>query len=72
MQDRALSLREGAILQTFPADYRFIDLNTRYAMTVIARHIGNAVPVRLGQVIGESILKHIKDSEKISCERNII
>lgn len=70
VQDRALSLREGAILQTFPADYRFVEPNKRYDMTVIARHIGNAVPVRLGQVIGESIVKHIRNFEK-SCESDI-
>ena len=27
----------------------------------IARHIGNAVPVRLGEVIGETILTHLEE-----------
>lgn len=60
-QDRALSLREGALLQTFPADYNFINPETNFVFSDIARHIGNAVPVRLGEIIGESILNHIAE-----------
>ena len=59
-QDRALSLREGAILQTFPENYIFIDGEKEYLRSDIARHIGNAVPVRLGEVVGEAIINHIK------------
>lgn len=59
-QDRALSLREGALLQTFPMDYDFIDPDKPFVFRDIARHIGNAVPVRLGEVIGLSILFHLK------------
>lgn len=58
-QNRALSLREGAMLQTFPVDYDFIDPNRDFVFRDIARHIGNAVPVRLGEVIGETILAHL-------------
>lgn len=58
-QDRALSLREGALLQTFPQNYNFINTNTNFVFRDIARHIGNAVPVRLGEIIGTSILQHI-------------
>jgi len=54
-QNRALSLREGAILQSFPKDYKFV-AQSSYNMDDIARQIGNAVPVRLGEVIGESII----------------
>lgn len=60
-QDRALSLREGAILQTFPNDYKFIDPNASFVFNDIARHIGNAVPVRLGEVIGISLVKHLTE-----------
>ena len=61
-QDRALSLREGALLQTFPLDYEFFPPDTEnYSMRDVARQIGNAVPVRLGQIIGLSISSHIKD-----------
>ena len=60
-QDRALSLREGAMLQSFPAWYRFIDPNRQFSYRDIGRHIGNAVPVRLGEIIGESIIQHLRD-----------
>lgn len=59
-QDRALTLREGALLQTFPMRYNFINPNTPFNLRDIARHIGNAVPVRLGTIIGESIINHLK------------
>lgn len=58
-QDRALSLREGALLQSFPPTYNFIDPNREFSFRDIARHIGNAVPVRLGEIIGESIINHL-------------
>lgn len=63
VQDRALSLREGALLQTFPNDYSFIDPDVPFIFRDIARHIGNAVPVRLGEIIGISILNHIAQIE---------
>ncbi|MFA7485427.1 MAG: DNA cytosine methyltransferase, partial [Phycisphaerae bacterium] len=59
-QNRALSLREGALLQTFPKKYKFIKPNETYSLRELGTHIGNAVPVRLGVIIGKSILKHIK------------
>lgn len=60
-QNRALSLREGALLQTFPPDYDFINPEVPFVFNDIARHIGNAVPVRLGEVIGTSIINHLND-----------
>ncbi len=56
-QDRALSLREGALLQTFPHDY---DFGSNISLIQIGRHIGNAVPPKLGEVIGKQIIEHIK------------
>ena len=50
-QDRAISLREAASIQSFPDDYLFF--GTR---TAIARQIGNAVPVRLAEALGRCIL----------------
>ena len=61
IQDRALSLREGALLQTFPKYYDFIDPKQPIYFSRIGTHIGNAVPVRLGVIIGRSILKHIEE-----------
>lgn len=63
-QDRALSLREGALLQTFPLNYTFINPDVNFSMTDVGRHIGNAVPVRLGEIIGLSIRDNILMMEK--------
>lgn len=60
-QDRALSLREGALLQTFPEDYKFFQNVENLSIGTISRHIGNAVPVDLGKIIGLSIKQHLKD-----------
>jgi len=60
-QDRALSLREGALLQTFPKKYKFFQNEENMSICVISRHIGNAVPVDLGKVIGESINNHLRE-----------
>ncbi|PAT02740.1 DNA (cytosine-5-)-methyltransferase [Candidatus Izimaplasma bacterium ZiA1] len=59
VQNRALSIREGALIQTFPLDYKFIN-ERKYSKTAVSRQIGNAVPVRLGEIIARSILEHIK------------
>jgi len=64
-QNRGLSLREGALLQTFPQNYKLIKTNDSLSMKKIATHIGNAVPVDLGFVIGKSIIKHLKEYGKI-------
>jgi len=58
-QDRALSLREGANLQSFPTDYIFANPNKPISFKECATHIGNAVPVRLGEIIGKSINEHL-------------
>ena len=57
-QDRAISLREGALLQSFPEDYSFIPDGNTVQIAPVARLIGNAVPVRLGKAIGRSISAH--------------
>ncbi|MBX3131423.1 MAG: DNA cytosine methyltransferase [Polyangiaceae bacterium] len=59
-QARGLSLREGAILQGFPRNYSFVPKGKPIQFTVLGRLIGNAVPVELGRVIGESIMEHVK------------
>lgn len=60
-QDRAISLREGAIIQSFPLDYQFVKPNEPVRHVTIGRLIGNAVPVKLGEVIGRSIVVHVND-----------
>lgn len=55
-QNRALSIREGALLQTFPKSYDFGEVSN----ATLGRQIGNAVPPRLGEVIGKTIVEHVK------------
>ncbi|ALG68720.1 DNA cytosine methyltransferase [Beggiatoa leptomitoformis] len=59
-QDRAISLREAALLQTFPENYKFISDDRMVSVNNIARLIGNAVPVNLGRAIARGLLAHIK------------
>lgn len=50
-QDRALTPREGARLQSFDDDFKFAGKNR----AAIAKQIGNAVPPLLGRALGQSI-----------------
>lgn len=59
-QNRAISLREAALLQTFPEGYRFDDPKYPANFKATGRLIGNAVPVELGRVIGRSIVQHLE------------
>ncbi|HWR31866.1 MAG TPA: DNA cytosine methyltransferase [Negativicutes bacterium] len=63
-QDRALSLREGAILQSFPPAYVFVNAEHPATRRELGIHIGNAVPVELGRAIGISIQNHIREVEE--------
>ena len=58
-QDRAISLREAAILQSFPRGYAFIPQDGEVNFKVLGRLIGNAVPVDLGRAIARSIGQHL-------------
>ncbi|GHU67386.1 cytosine-specific methyltransferase [Clostridia bacterium] len=60
-QDRALTLREGALLQSFPHHYAFVAPVQVFNRREVGVHIGNAVPVELGRAIGISILNHIAE-----------
>lgn len=62
-QHRAITLREAAILQTFPKDYAFVPPGEVVKFNRMGRLIGNAVPVRLGEVIAQSLLAHVKHYE---------
>ena len=53
-ENRAISLREGATLQTFPKTYKFIG----NSIASIARMIGNAVPPLYAKQIGKTIIKN--------------
>lgn len=58
-QDRSVSLREGALLQTFPIDFEFTGNKVD-----VARQIGNAVPPIMAECIGRSILECYKKAVK--------
>ncbi|WP_073113114.1 DNA cytosine methyltransferase [Hespellia stercorisuis] len=57
-QPRSISLREGALLQTFPIDFIFTGNKVD-----VARQIGNAVPPKLGKIIGRSIIDTYEGDE---------
>lgn len=51
---RYFSIREAARIQTFPDEYRF-----HGAWSECMRQLGNAVPVELGRVVGESVAEKL-------------
>jgi DNA (cytosine-5)-methyltransferase 1 len=58
-QDRALTPREGARIQSFPDRFEF-----RGTSAQIVKQIGNAVPPLLGQRIAEAILHSEQNNAK--------
>jgi DNA (cytosine-5)-methyltransferase 1 len=58
-QDRAISIREAARLQTFPDDFVFSN-----SLTDSALQIGNAVPIDLVKASGEVFITAIKSIKK--------
>ena len=52
-QNRAISLREGATLQSFPKSFKFF----HHSLNEICKMIGNAVPPKMAQSIGKHIFK---------------
>lgn len=59
-QDRAITLREAAILQSFPRDYSFLPEGETPTFAKVGMLIGNAVPPKLGQAIGTIIAAHLQ------------
>ena len=56
-QNRAISVREAACLQTFPMEFRFSG-----SLNSMARQIGNAVPVRVTSAVGRHVAKHLAEA----------
>ena len=54
-EHRGISLREAALLQTFPQSYRFVGGHGS-----IERQIGNAVPVKLAEALGFAVKRCIE------------
>lgn len=58
-QNRAITLREAAILQSFPLEYNFLDGKTPFSFQKLGTMIGNAVPPIIGHAIGETFIRHV-------------
>ncbi len=58
-QHRSITLREAALLQSFPRSYQFWPPDTKLNRGAVSRMIGNAVPPRLAKAIGLAIMEHI-------------
>ncbi len=54
-QDRCISLREAALLQSFPEGYEFHPPGKEFSLSRVAKLIGNAVPPGLAKAIGEQL-----------------
>lgn len=59
-QNRALSVREAACLQTFPRDFVFYGSS----LTSLAKQVGNAVPAELAKIFGLQFIEHINKYNK--------
>ena len=57
-QNRSLTPREVARIQTFPDDYYFESASGKPSRTSAFKQIGNAVPVLLAQKIAEQLLRN--------------
>ena len=64
-QNRAISLREAALLQTFPRSYEFFRPNERWFVSAAARCIGNAVPVALGRAVAQSVARTLNGGRDV-------
>lgn len=58
-QDRSITLREAAMLQSFPPDYEFVAPGNPVQFVPLGRLIGNAVPPRLAAAVGKAIYEHV-------------
>lgn len=59
-QNRAISLREAAIFQSFPNDYIFAEKGKEVSTKTVARLIGNAVPPKLAEAVGRQLVMAIR------------
>ena len=58
-EDRAITLREAALLQGFPVSYEFDLSRGRYP---VAQLIGNAFPPKFAEHFGKAIYRHLEEA----------
>nr|WEZ48941.1 DNA cytosine methyltransferase [Bacillus subtilis] len=61
---RRLTIKEAALLQTFPEDYVFSG-----SKTAIYRQIGNAVPCLLAEVVARTVIEGLEDDQPFNPEQ---
>jgi DNA (cytosine-5)-methyltransferase 1 len=61
-QNRAITLREGALLQSFPENFAFADARASVNFRMVGKFIGNAVPPKLAYSIGTLLVDHATSS----------
>lgn len=59
-QDRPITLREAALLQSFPLEYAFWPRDRRLNRSAVGKLIGNAVPPILAEELGKALLSHVR------------
>lgn len=64
-QDRLLTIREAARLQSFPDDYKFVSSRISDKQQMV----GDAVPVELAKSVGESILNYLTENSIHEAEK---
>ena len=65
-KERRMSVRQCALIQTFPVDFEFTgSLGNMY------KQMGNAVPVLMAQRIGEGIIKQLKTYDEQQSNRGV-
>lgn len=60
---RYMSVREAKLIQTFPEDFKILG-----TWGEALRQIGNAVPVRLAEIIGRSMARTLRETQPPVCE----
>lgn len=65
-ENRAITHYEAALLQGFPTSHRFVG-----SRTAIARQIGNAVPVQLGEAIGRHLAAAMRSEQPSASKQTI-
>ena len=57
---KVMNTKERSLVQTFPNNFKFLGVKT-----FDEQLIGNAVPVNMAKLIGESIIELVKTNKKI-------